>query len=247
MRAAGWLLIAVGALFLLYVVYVVWFTGLGTEREQSSLLEEWQREVGDPGAQPHDEGADAAQPHDEGANAAQSRPSEAVGSDDGTSLAGEQADGGEPEPAPADADLGGAVAVLEFRRPGAGERPVATEPLAVVDDVSFRHLQRGPGHYPTTAEPGEDGNFAVAGHRVTYAAPFYRLDELREGDEIHVTDRSGQRWVYALTETRIVSPEESWVLESDPLGTGAPTITLTTCHPRYSARQRLIAFGELVS
>jgi sortase (surface protein transpeptidase) len=31
----------------------------------------------------------------------------------------------------------------------------------------------------------------------------------------------------------------------NPDGKLKPTITLTTCHPRYSARQRLVVFGDL--
>lgn len=140
-----------------------------------------------------------------------------------------------------------AVALVRFVRPGSDTVPVHAEPLVVIGGVGIEELKRGPGHYPGTAPPGEDGNFAVAGHRTTYGAPFLHLDELQAGDEIHVTDRDGTVWVYRYVEERIVYPGDVSVIGHDPLGTGEPTLTLTTCHPRFSARQRLIVFAELVT
>ena len=51
--------------------------------------------------------------------------------------------------------------------------------------------QAGPGHYPDTPLPGQPGNAAIAGHRTTYGAPFNRIDELEQGDEILVTTAQG--------------------------------------------------------
>jgi len=143
-------------------------------------------------------------------------------------------------------DPGEALATLQFIRPGSNRPVVTDEPLFVVEGVGVGDLQRGPGHYPQTALPGAPGNFAVAGHRTTYGAPFFNLDELVPGDEIRVTDRSGRQHTYRVTTQRVVGPPDSWVLGGDPLGTGAPTLTLTTCHPRFSNAQRLIVFAELV-
>lgn len=115
---------------------------------------------------------------------------------------------GEPsEPAPQDdgaPDSG--VALIEFSRPGEVSTIVHDEPLVVLDDVSMDDLQRGPGHYPGTALPGEPGNFAVAGHRTTYGAPFFHLDALRRGDHVLVTDRQGRRHTYEVAEQRVVLP-----------------------------------------
>lgn len=147
-------------------------------------------------------------------------------------------------------DPGTAVAVLEFRRPGQDEPLVHKKPLYVVQGVSLGDLQRGPGHYPGTAMPGEDGNFAVAGHRTTYGAPFFNLDQLRKGDEVLVTARNGKRYTYRVHSQEIVLPSDTWVINSDPLkrGKGAPPmLTLTTCNPRFSNAQRLIVFAELVT
>jgi sortase A len=116
----------------------------------------------------------------------------------------------------------------------------------VVEGVGRGDLRKGPGHVPSTVMPGQRGTFAVSGHRTTYGAPFYRLDELRSGDRILITT---QGWVFTYTVRRTQIPSDVWVLDNIPGAGGKPraTITLTTCHPRYSARQRLIVFGDLTS
>lgn len=139
---------------------------------------------------------------------------------------------------------GDAYAALWFERDG--ERIVHDETLYVVEGVSVADLRRGPGHYPDTADPGEIGNVGLSGHRTTYGAPFYHLDQLQEGDTIHVVDRDNREWVYAYREERVVQPTDVWVIDDDPLGTGGALLTLTTCHPRLSAAQRLIVFADLV-
>lgn len=142
-------------------------------------------------------------------------------------------------------DVGEAVAALQFHRPGSPDAPVYSEPLLIVEGVTDEALETGPGHYPGTAYPGEPGNFAIAGHRTTFGAPFYDLDQLEPGDEIHVSDRSGHRWVYEVVTLEIVGPADNHVLARDPLELGRPMLTLTTCNPRWSNRERLIAFAQL--
>lgn len=119
--------------------------------------------------------------------------------------------------------------------------PAIALDAAVVEGVDPAHLKRGPGHYPRTPMPGEGGNVGIAGHRTTYGKPFWALDQLVPGDEIFLRTREG-RFVYRVTERRVVAPDRSEVLEPTP----RPTLTLTTCHPRFSAAQRLIVHGELV-
>jgi sortase A len=142
-------------------------------------------------------------------------------------------------------DPGGAYAVMWFERPGSDERPVNADALYVVEGTSLSVLRRGPGHYTETSAPGAPGNFAISGHRTTYSAPFYHLDRAQPGDEIHVVDREGREWVYVVRRLEVVTPRSVWVLEPDPLDTGTPTMTITTCHPRWSASQRLVLFAEL--
>ncbi|MFZ9930701.1 MAG: class E sortase, partial [Ilumatobacteraceae bacterium] len=113
----------------------------------------------------------------------------------------------------------------------------------VVAGVQTADLKKGPGHYPDTPMPGELGNAAIAGHRTTYGEPFRQLDELEIGDEIILTDLFTRRFVYRVTGTQIVGPTDSWVVSTtDPT---RATLTLTTCHPEFSAKQRLIVYAEL--
>lgn len=138
--------------------------------------------------------------------------------------------------------LGRAVAMLRIPRLGRDFQ------YAVVEGVDEEHLKQGPGHYPGTALPGKVGNFVISGHRTTYAAPFNRIDELERNDEIIVEAREA-RYTYRVTTQEIVEPTEVTVVAPVP---GKPDIspiramiTLSTCHPEYSAAQRLIVYGVL--
>lgn len=140
--------------------------------------------------------------------------------------------------------LGHGLALIRIPRLGNGFHYV------IIEGVSVADLRKGPGHYPGTAMPGQIGNFVVSGHRTTYLAPFNRIDELRPGDKILIDTRARQ-YVYKVTGKKIVSPTDVSVAAPVP---GHPTkdptdrlITLTTCNPKYSAAQRLIVFGRMVS
>ncbi|SEG77407.1 sortase A [Nonomuraea solani] len=138
--------------------------------------------------------------------------------------------------------LGTALALLRIPRLGRDYR------YAVVEGVGAEHLKKGPGHYPDSAMPGQIGNFVLSGHRTTYAAPFNEIDELERDDEIIVEAREA-RYTYRVTSQDVVAPEEIDVLAPVP---GKPdirpiraVITLSTCHPEYSAAERLIVYGVL--
>jgi sortase A len=96
---------------------------------------------------------------------------------------------------------------------------------------------------PGTALPGQPGNAVISGHRTTHGRPFFDLDQLKPGDRIEVETSIGTH-VYELREEWfLVAPTDVWVV--DPKDGG--WLTLTTCHPKFSARQRLIVTAELVS
>ncbi|MET1007288.1 MAG: class E sortase [Propionibacteriaceae bacterium] len=114
-------------------------------------------------------------------------------------------------------------------------------------------LSRGVGHYSSTAQPGQIGNFALAGHRITHGEPFKRLLELDKGDQVIVETRD-QIYTYVIDEapkSLTVKSTASWVLDPVPGEEGAqPTealITLTTCQDLFHSPDRSIGFGHLAS
>jgi sortase A len=113
----------------------------------------------------------------------------------------------------------------------------------VVAGVETADLKKGPGHYPGTPFPGELGNASIAGHRTTYGEPFRHLDDLNIGDPIIVTDLLGRKFTYLVSNQQVVGASDSWVVATtDPT---KAILTLTTCHPEFSAKQRLIVSAEL--
>ncbi len=136
---------------------------------------------------------------------------------------------------PVAVDEGDPVAIIEIPDLGVSK--------FVVAGVAASDLKKGPGHYPMTPQPGHLGNVAIAGHRTTYGEPFRQLDELDVGDDIVLTDVRGRKFLYQVTQAFVVEPEDSWVVATtDPT---RALLTLTTCHPEFSAKQRLIVTAEL--
>ena len=217
-RGLGQTLVTAGLVVLLFVVYEVYVTDVFADRRQSAVADELR----------------------------------------------DAWDGGDPTVAtpgapPAEIPLGEGFAFLRIPRLG------TDYVRAVVEGSGADQLQQGPGHYVGSAMPGELGNFAVAGHRVGTGSPFLDLDLLRPGDAVvvetvdqwftyrvlgdpatgdHTADPSG------IPGMRIVLPSEVDVISPTP-GSPASTppsgayLTLTTCHPEYSARERLIVHAVL--
>ena len=111
----------------------------------------------------------------------------------------------------------------------------------VVEGVDRSDLRNGAGHMVHTPLPGQPGNSVISGHRTTYGAPFGDLDKLGPGDIIEVETALGTHR-YEVVESVVVRPNELWVTEPRE---GA-WLTLTTCHPKFSSRRRLVVFAELV-
>jgi sortase (surface protein transpeptidase) len=155
--------------------------------------------------------------------------------------------------------VGDAFAVLHIARFGPDYERV------VLEGTAEKQLSQGPGHYAGTAMPGEQGNVALAGHRVGKGSPFLELDLLQPGEPI-VLETADSWFVYrvlgdpatgeftgdpsGIPGQQIVRPEDVEVISPTPNAApdAAPTgayLTLTTCHPRYSARQRLVIHARL--
>ena len=121
--------------------------------------------------------------------------------------------------------------------------------VVVVEGTTPAALKAGAGHYKGTPLPCETGNVAIAGHRTTYGKPFNQLDRLTKGDTIvlqtpvgtctyEVTDRGGSPNPFT------VDPSNIAIVANTP---GERNLTLTTCHPKGSAKQRLVIRAHLVS
>lgn len=217
----GKALIATGLLLFGFVAYQLWGTGIETARAQNSLENEFEELLS---ATPTTQVPVESAPDG-------SIPRVAV---PGVSVPVTA----EPEPAavarlPPIAE-GDPIARIELPRIGVDK--------IVVAGVGKNDLKKGPGHYPETPMPGQLGNSAIAGHRTTFGQPFFDIDKLETGDEIVVTTLAG-RFVYRVTGQQIVSPNEYQVIATtDPT---KATLTLTSCEPKYTARERIIISAEL--
>ncbi len=132
-----------------------------------------------------------------------------------------------------DPPVGTPIGLLSIPRIGMSD-------AAIVEGTAENQLQQGPGHYVGTALPGQAGNVAIAGHRTTYGAPFYDLNELQPGDPITIQTSQGI-FKYQVVMSHVVSPSNVTVLDSSPEN----ELTLTTCNPRYSAATRLVVLATL--
>jgi sortase A len=153
--------------------------------------------------------------------------------------------------------LGSGLAVLYIPRFGRHYH------FVVVEGTDFNDLQKGPGHYPGTALPGQVGNFAVAGHRTTYLHPFNKIATLRNHDVIvletktmwftyRVEDVPPTKGYPKISYQEIVDPSDvqvAYPIPDQPNLDAKPSLkllTFTSCNPRYSAAQRIVVHALLV-
>jgi sortase A len=211
----GELLVTVGMVLLLFVVYEVYVTDLLTAQRQGELSREL-----------HDQWESEADPAHRSLT---------------------------------QVELGDAFGVLRIPRLGEDYSRV------ILEGTDEKQLAQGPGHYVGSAMPGQPGNVALAGHRVGKGSPFLELDKMQPGDPI-VVETADSWFVYrmlgdpttgdvdadpsGIPGRQIVSPTAVEVISPTPgaTATAAPTdayLTLTTCHPRYSARQRMVIHARL--
>jgi sortase A len=114
----------------------------------------------------------------------------------------------------------------------------------VVAGVGYKELEKGPGLFTGSPLPGQLGNVAISGHRTTYGAPFGRLDELVKGDRI-VMKTSHATFTYLVSGApKVVKPTDVDVIRTvDPT---RATLTLITCHPKWTSEKRLVISAELL-
>lgn len=219
MGAIGRILITAGTLILLFVAYQLWGTGLQEAKSQKALAREFEEQL--------------AQLPSTTTSTTTTTPSTT------TTVAGTTPPKIDVEPTEArTADLplpSTGEPIAKIRIPAIGVN------RTVVESVLLSQLKRGPGHYPETPLPGQEGNVAIAGHRTTYGQPFHNVDKLRRGDQVIFETAQGE-FVYEVEDTIIVKPNQTEILEDK----GDNRVTLIACHPKYSAAERIIVVGKLV-
>lgn len=142
-----------------------------------------------------------------------------------------------PEPLPLDEHAPTPEVTLgRIRIPALG----LDEPLH--QGMTLTAINRGPSQWPGTALPGQVGNMVIAGHRTTYSQPFLDLDLVQVGDEMVVETHDGARHTYVATATEVVEPDALWIAEQSH----GFTATTFACHPKGSARQRIVVRWQLV-
>jgi sortase A len=122
--------------------------------------------------------------------------------------------------------------------------------FTLIQGTALPQLDLSPGHVPGTQWPGQVGNFAVAGHRVTAGNPFWSLPSLKAGDLVYIQTKLNQ-YTYRITGNRLVLPTDLGVLDPVP---GHPArhpaqrlISLITCDPAWTGTHRVIVTGVLIS
>ncbi|HET8958611.1 MAG TPA: class E sortase [Microcella sp.] len=219
----GELLITAGVIVMLFLGWYVWLNDVITGAAQQDAAQEIQEQL----RAEFDRDRGTVEPEPDPAQPDEPR------------------DPGEPvvgTPAP-EGEAFGALIVPRF-----GDDYVRTIASGVDLQTVLNNSRLGVGHYRETQMPGEVGNFALAAHRTTYGAPFADIAELRAGDSIYVETREGW-YEYVFRNLEYVWPTEVEVLEPVPQAPQVEAtdriLTLTSCNPRFSAAERIIAYAVL--
>ena len=273
LSGVGRTLITVGVLLLLFVVYQLWGTNIKQAQEQRKLTNSFESELAAAGITPIEFGdlSSLASAIDTAAPTTGVPPTTVVAS---TANAKPRPTVATPTTlvpttttfVPTTTTFVPTTTTLPSVRAGRSQmkapRPGRAIGLLVIPRINQRQvivegttktdLESGPGRYIRSAYPGQPGNAAIAGHRTTFGAPFFNLPLMRPGDPIFVQTQQGSYRYDVIDACRpkctgsgffIVSPSDRTVLAPTP---GENLLTLTTCHPKYSARQRLIVRARLV-
>lgn len=244
-RFSGRTLLGIGLFLLGFVAYQLFVTSVFARRAQDGLTAELDQRIAtvETGIEAYTPGALPESPIRLPAGLSPVAVTPDGATDRAPGAAGEELPG---EPLPGEG-LADEAAIVTEPLPHAGNAigriviPAADVDWTVVEGVGLADLQTGAGHMPDTALPGQPGNAVISGHRTTYGAPFFHLDRVKPGDEITVTTATG-RHVYRVVESRVVKPNDTWVTGQ---WDGA-WLTLTTCNPRFSSRERLVVFAHLI-
>lgn len=246
----GRTLVTLGCLTVTFAGFQLWGTGVAEGLAQDALADDFEQRQQAFAEFAARNGVDAA---DVGDAAPPAAPSSSPRSASDGSGSGDGAPPSPPDPPPAET----AADVPAELLPAAGDAlgviriPSIELDKVIINGTRRDDLRKGPGHYPSTPLPGQAGNAAIAGHRTTYGAPFGDLDQLEPGDLIEVETFQGTFFYEVLSQTGpdgetgyfIVEPHQVEILDDF----GDNRLTLTACHPKYSARQRIVVQAQLVN
>ncbi|WP_128377659.1 class E sortase [Streptomyces cavernae] len=223
-RTFSELCITVGTLIVLFVVYVLFWTGVKADADMNRQIEQLQNKWAK--------------------GAARQTPADSAQGGGSGSPAGSPGPGAAPAP-PGPYENGKAFAVMYIPRLG------FTWNKPVLEGTGTEVLKKGLGHYARTAQLGQQGNFAVAGHRRTYGDPFKDFPKLKRGDAVVLTD--GTTWFTYRIDTGPYKtvPTDIEVIDPVPRKSGYTRagryLTLTTCEPEWGRSHRLIVWAHLDS
>jgi sortase A len=123
--------------------------------------------------------------------------------------------------------------------------------FTLIEGTALPQLDVSPGHVPGTQLPGQIGNFAVAGHRVTAGNPFWSLPSLHAGDLVYIDTEYNTYTYRVIGKPQRVSPADTGILDPVPNHPSEkPTkrlITLITCDPAWTGTHRIIVTGVLIA
>jgi sortase A len=268
----GRAMIAAGVLLLLFAAYQLWGTGLRTDRAQTNLKsqldEQLSRVANDQPPIARSEQATQAIQAQAANNQVADAPDDtadaagvaAAGGDDpsaglggssttGTRQPGTTTPGGKAAGDPSDPNVAQTTAFRFAKGDAIGQItiPKIGADFTIVEGVDLPLLSEGPGHFPGTALPGQAGNAALAGHRVTYKAPFNRIDELSPGDDITIKTVQGTFTYQVMPQAGglgyfITDPSNVSIVDDK----GDNRLTLVACHPKYDLKQRIVVTAKLV-
>ncbi|MFF7237506.1 class E sortase [Streptomyces collinus] len=211
-RTVSELCITVGTLIVLFVAYLLFWTGVRADGAMNDQIDRLHRQWATSGTRPAARGSGTA-------------PASA--------------------PKPVAYHYGSPFAIMYIPRLG------FTWNKPVLEGTGTDVLEKGLAHYAGTARLGQEGNFAVAGHRRTYGDPFKDFPRLRPGDAVVLTD--GTSWfTYRIDKGPYKTvPTDVEVIDPVPRKSGYTRpgryLTLTTCDPEWGHSHRLIVWAHLDS
>lgn len=235
-RGTAEVVFTLGLVGLLLCVHQLWWTNIesraAAESRVNDLRDTWNDDTAPTVADPNVEPASVDPPYLDG-----SEGPDDVGGDgaqDGTSTG-------------AGTKRGDSFAIVYIPRLGKNyNKPI-------VEGTSLKSLAAGVGHYtyaPYTG-PGQVGNFGLAGHRNGHGEPFRHLNRLRVGDYV-VVETQNTWYTYQIRKgPYITKPSNGAVLSTAPPQLGLPPgeklITLTTCDPEFTSKNRMVFWGVLTA